>query len=96
MQEFRQKRAQASTGECNFKSILTRIKFHKNASLSSYIIIVAMTFCVLLAAAVAYLGSPLWHYGRTLFGEPFLAFLGVAAYAAASSSSSSFAICSGK
>lgn len=37
---------------------------------------------ILLAAAVTYLGSPLWHYGRTLFAEPFLAFLAVAAYAA--------------
>jgi hypothetical protein len=35
------------------------------------------------AAAVAYLGSPLWHYGQTLYSEPFLACLGVAAYASA-------------
>jgi len=35
------------------------------------------------AAAVAYLGSPLWHYGQTLFSESFLAFFCVAAFAAA-------------
>jgi hypothetical protein len=35
------------------------------------------------AAAVAYLGSPLWHYGQDLYSESFLAFLGVAAFAAA-------------
>jgi hypothetical protein len=38
--------------------------------------------CVLLAAAVACLGSPLWHYASTLFVEPYLAFLAVAAFAA--------------
>ncbi len=37
---------------------------------------------VVLVAVVAYLGSPLWHYGRTLYVEPFLALLCVAAYAA--------------
>lgn len=36
-----------------------------------------------LAAAVAYLGSPLWAYARTLYPEPFLAALGVLAYAQA-------------
>lgn len=38
---------------------------------------------VLVAAAVAYLGSPLWHYGQTLYSEPFLACFSVAAFAAA-------------
>jgi hypothetical protein len=33
------------------------------------------------AAAVAYLGSPLWHYGMNLYAESFLAFCGVAAFA---------------
>ncbi len=37
----------------------------------------------LMAAQVAYLGSPLWHYGQVLFSESFLAFLNVAAYALA-------------
>jgi hypothetical protein len=35
------------------------------------------------AAAVAYLGSPLWHYGLSLYSESFLAFFTVAAFAAA-------------
>ena len=35
------------------------------------------------AAAVAYLGSPLWHYGLALFPESFLAFFSVAAFAVA-------------
>jgi hypothetical protein len=38
---------------------------------------------LLAAAAVAYLGSPLWHYGQNLYMESFLAFLSVAAFAAA-------------
>jgi hypothetical protein len=37
----------------------------------------------LAAAAVAYLGSPLWHYGQTLFSESFLACFSVAAFAVA-------------
>ncbi len=36
-----------------------------------------------VAAAVAYLGSPLWHYGLVLYSESFLAALAVGAYAAA-------------
>ncbi len=35
------------------------------------------------AAAVAYLGSPLWHYGQILLSESFLAFFSVAAFAMA-------------
>jgi hypothetical protein len=35
------------------------------------------------AAAVAYLGSPLWHYGQNLYSESFLAFFAVAAFAMA-------------
>jgi hypothetical protein len=35
------------------------------------------------AAAVAYLGSPLWHYGQVLYSESFLAFFSVAAFAMA-------------
>jgi hypothetical protein len=35
------------------------------------------------AAAVAYLGSPLWHYGQNLYSESFLAFFSVAAFAVA-------------
>ncbi len=38
---------------------------------------------LLVAAAVAYLGSPLWHYGQDLYSESFLAFFAVAAFAAA-------------
>ena len=38
---------------------------------------------LLAAAAVAYLGSPLWHYGLVLYGESFLAFFGIAAFALA-------------
>jgi hypothetical protein len=38
---------------------------------------------ILGAAAVAYLGSPLWHYGLDLYVESFLAFFSVAAFAAA-------------
>jgi hypothetical protein len=38
---------------------------------------------VLGAAAVAYLGSPLWHYGQNLYSESFLAFFSVAAFAVA-------------
>ena len=38
---------------------------------------------LLVAAAVAYLGSPLWHYGLVLYAESFLAALAVGAYAAA-------------
>lgn len=38
---------------------------------------------LLVAAAVTYLGSPLWHYGLVLYGESFLAALAVGAYAAA-------------
>jgi hypothetical protein len=36
---------------------------------------------VLAAAVVAYLGSPLWHYGLVLYSESFLAFFSVAAFA---------------
>lgn len=36
---------------------------------------------LIAAAAVAYLGSPLWHYGLVLYCEPFLAFFSVAAFA---------------
>lgn len=39
--------------------------------------------CLFAAAAVAYLGSPLWHYGQNLYSESFLAFFCVAAFAAA-------------
>lgn len=42
------------------------------------------------AAAVAYLGSPLWHYGQNLFSESFLAFFCVAAFAAALRADSMF------
>jgi hypothetical protein len=35
----------------------------------------------LVATAVAYLGSPLWHYGQVLYTESFLAFYSVAAFA---------------
>ncbi len=38
---------------------------------------------VLGAAAVAYLGTPLWHYGLDLYTESFLAFFSVAAFAMA-------------
>jgi hypothetical protein len=38
---------------------------------------------LLLAAAVAYLGSPLWHYGLVLYSESFLAAFAVAAFALA-------------
>lgn len=38
---------------------------------------------VLAAATVAYLGSPLWHYGLVLYSESFLAFFGIAAFALA-------------
>ncbi|MEZ5943697.1 MAG: hypothetical protein R3C18_20065 [Planctomycetaceae bacterium] len=34
-----------------------------------------------LTAAIAYLGSPLWHYGRTLYAEPIAATLLVCGYA---------------
>lgn len=37
---------------------------------------------LIVAASTAYLGSPLWHYGRSLYAESFLAFFSVAAYAA--------------
>jgi hypothetical protein len=36
---------------------------------------------LLAAAVVAYLGSPLWHYGLVLYTESFLAFFAVAAFA---------------
>ena len=35
----------------------------------------------LVAVAVAYLGSPLWHYGQDLYSESFLACFSVVAYA---------------
>lgn len=35
----------------------------------------------LLVAAVAFLGTPVWHYGRTLFTEPYLLLCAVGAYA---------------
>jgi hypothetical protein len=38
---------------------------------------------LLCAAAVAYLGSPLWHYGQNLYSESFLALFSVAAFAVA-------------
>ncbi len=38
---------------------------------------------LLAAATVAYLGSPLWHYGLVLYSESFLAFFAVAAFALA-------------
>ncbi len=38
---------------------------------------------LVVAAAVAYLGSPLWHYGLVLYTESFLAFFSVAAFAVA-------------
>jgi len=34
-------------------------------------------------AAVTFLGTPLWHYGRSLFAEPYLACCAIAAYAVA-------------
>jgi hypothetical protein len=37
---------------------------------------------LLAAAAAAYLGTPLWHYGQVLYSEPFLAALAIGAYAA--------------
>jgi hypothetical protein len=40
------------------------------------------SFYVLAAGMTAYLGSPLWHYGRTLYVESFLACFAIAAYAA--------------
>jgi hypothetical protein len=36
-----------------------------------------------LVAAVTFLGTPAWHYGRTLFTEPYLLMLATGAYAAA-------------
>jgi hypothetical protein len=36
---------------------------------------------IIAAAVMAYFGSPLWHYGRTLFPEPYLTFFCVAAMA---------------
>ena len=39
-------------------------------------------FQAVLFGAVAYLGSPLWHYGRTLYVEAFAAGLLICAYAA--------------
>ncbi len=43
---------------------------------------VANPFQAFLFGAVAYLGSPLWHYGRTLYVEAFAAGLLICAYAA--------------
>lgn len=34
-----------------------------------------------LVAALVFLGTPIWHYGRTLFMEPYLTLCGVGAYA---------------
>ena len=42
----------------------------------------ANPFQVVMFGAVAYLGSPLWHYGRTLYAEPYAAALLICAYAA--------------
>jgi hypothetical protein len=36
-----------------------------------------------VATALAFLGTPLWHYGRTLFTEPYLVLFTMAAYAVA-------------
>lgn len=33
-----------------------------------------------LVTALAFLGTPVWHYGRTLFTEPFLLFFAISAY----------------
>jgi hypothetical protein len=41
---------------------------------------VESSFYVNLITLLTFLGTPIWHYGRTLYTEPYLLFFGVAAY----------------
>jgi hypothetical protein len=64
-----------------FSGIITLLGLFFFRSLASRFTSDALS--IKLALVATFLGTPLWHYGRTLFTEPYMASFAVAAYALA-------------